>query len=181
MLKKIAKEDLYKNLDNVNQWINSCDSKTSIILGLIGILLTIIFTNSSLINNLLIIIENNLKNINFCDILYLFFLAGALFTFFYGLGLLISVLIPIIKPGKKNIKSYTFFGSVSQYETFKEYKEDLLSATEEERNNDLLNQIYQNSIICNKKHCNYTKGVKYLGLGFINVIIMYIIGIIVYL
>lgn len=35
-------------LERVNNWINSCDSKASIILALIGVLLTIIFTSDSL-------------------------------------------------------------------------------------------------------------------------------------
>ena len=50
MKNKITKEDLYKNLDIINQWINNSDNKAAINLGLVGILLTIIFTNGNVLS-----------------------------------------------------------------------------------------------------------------------------------
>ena len=37
-------EEAKASLDRINAWINSCDSKAGIVLALVGVLLTIIFT-----------------------------------------------------------------------------------------------------------------------------------------
>jgi len=42
---KCNKDDIYKNLENINSWINNSDTKASIVLGLNGVILSIIFTN----------------------------------------------------------------------------------------------------------------------------------------
>lgn len=52
MNEKNIKEDSYKNLEIINEWINNSDNKTSIVLGIVGIILTIIFSNGSITNNL---------------------------------------------------------------------------------------------------------------------------------
>lgn len=181
MKNKISKEDMYKNLEIINQWINNSDGKTSIVLGLVGIFLTIIFTNSNMVKTLLNIIKKLISNVCFCDVLYLLFLGITIFICFYGLWLLIMVLLPTLKMNKKEIKSYMYFGSISKYATFNGFKDELKNASDENIVDDLLNQIYQNSIICNKKHVNFINGVKYFLIGFIATIIMYGIGILVYL
>ena len=181
MKNKFSKEDMYKNLEIINQWINNSDSKTSIVLGLVGILLTIIFTNSTMVKTLLDIIKNLINNVSFSDVLYLLLLGYTIFICFYGLWLLIRVLLPTLKMNKKEIKSYMYFGSVSNYATFKDFKDELENASDEDIIDDLLNQIYQNSIICNKKYINFINGIKYFLIGFVTTIIMYGIGILVYL
>ena len=61
-------EDAYKILDNINTWIVNSDTKASIILGLIGVLFTIIFSNLDFINILIKIIDKIFNNILFGDI-----------------------------------------------------------------------------------------------------------------
>ena len=56
-------DDAYKSLDNINSWIINSDTKASIVLGLLGVLFTIIFSNSDFIN-----ILNKLINEIFNDI-----------------------------------------------------------------------------------------------------------------
>ena len=41
-------EEAKASLDRINAWINSCDSKAGIVLVLVGVLLTIIFTNDGM-------------------------------------------------------------------------------------------------------------------------------------
>lgn len=181
MNKKNIKEDLYKNFEIINEWINNSDNKTSIVLGIVGIILTIIFSNGEIINNLLKIVNKLILDINFDDILYI--IIFILLTCFcvYGLYCLIKVLIPTLKIKFKNTKSFMYFGSVCKYSNFKEYKDDLLNANEDDILDDLLNQIYLNSIICNQKFINFAKGIKIFLIGLIGTIIMYIIGILIYL
>ena len=149
--KKNIKEDLYKNFEIINEWINNSDNKTSIVLGIVGIILTIIFSNGEIINNLLKIVNKLILDINFDDILYL--IIFILLTCFcvYGLYCLIKVLIPTLKIKFKNTKSFMYFGNVCKYSNFKEYKED------------------------------FAKGIKIFLIGLIGTIIMYIIGILIYL
>lgn len=128
MKNKVTKEDLYKNLDIINQWINNSDNKASIILGLVGILLTIIFTTESILSKTIKIINEAFLNINFSDILYLIFFLGSICVCILGLRFLIEVLIPTLKMKTNRTKSYMFFGSIASYSSFKEYKEDLLEA-----------------------------------------------------
>ena len=52
--------------------------------------------------------------------------------------------------------------------------------TKEEYLNDLLSQIYINSKIANEKHVNYNKGIKWTIIGFIALIVMFLIGIYLY-
>lgn len=181
MKNKVTKEDLYKNLDIINQWINNSDNKASIILGLVGILLTIIFTTGNVTSQTAKIMKDIFLNINFSDILYLIFFLESICVCILGLCDLIKVLIPTLKMKTNRIKSYMFFGSIACYVSFKEYKEDLLKSTEEDIFEDLLNQVYQNSIICNKKYTNFAKGIKYFLMGFVSTLIIYCIGIFIYL
>lgn len=181
MKNKITKEDLYKNLDIINQWINNSDNKAAIILGLVGILLTIIFTNGNVLSRTVKIMKEIFLNINFSDILYLIFFLGSICVCIFGLYALIKVLIPTLKMKTYRTKSYMFFGSIASYFSFNEYKEGLLKSTEEDILDDLLNQVYQNSIICNKKFVNFSKGIKYFLGGFVSMLILYCIGILVYL
>ena len=59
-----------------------------------------------------------------------------------------------------------FFLSIAQYFNYKEYKDEYLKANDDDIIDDLLNQIYQNSIISNKKYISFTNGVRYFLLGF---------------
>ena len=43
--KYLKKEDLYHILDTINMWINNCDTKASIILGIIGVVFSIVFSS----------------------------------------------------------------------------------------------------------------------------------------
>ncbi len=181
MKNKVTKEDLYKNLDVINQWINNSDNKASIILGLVGILLTIIFTTGNITSQTTKIMKELFLNTNFSDILYLIFFLGSICVGILGLCDLIKVLIPTLKMKTNKIKSYMFFGSIACYTSFNEYKEDLLKSTEEDVFEDLLNQVYQNSIICNKKYENFAKGIKYFLVGFVSTLILYCIGVFIYL
>lgn len=109
----------------INQWINNSDSKSSIVLGLVGIIFTIVFTNTNFINNIERIINEISKRIIFSNVLYIIFFIISIVCCLYGIWSLIKVLVPTIKSKSKNvkIKSYLFFGSIAQYSNYKEYKE----------------------------------------------------------
>ena len=60
------------------------------------------------------------------------------------------------------------------------FQNDVLNMTKEEYLNDLLSQIYINSKIANEKHVNYNKGIKWTIIGFIALVVMFLIGIYLY-
>ena len=66
-------EEAKASLDRINAWINSCDSKAGIVLALVGVLLTIIFTNDGMAE-MYNVLQNIMPPANFCTILYIGFL-----------------------------------------------------------------------------------------------------------
>lgn len=181
MKKQKIIDDAYKKLEMINQWINNLDSKSSIVLGLVGIIITIIFTNTSFVDDIIRIISRISKHMIFSDILYIIFFIISIILCLYGIWSLIKVLVPTIRIKNVKIKSYLFFGSIAQYSNYKEYKDKYLKANDDDIIDDLLNQIYQNSIICNKKYINFTNGLKYFLLGLLSSLVIYGLGILVYL
>lgn len=78
-------DDAYKKLEMINQWINNSDSKSSIVLGLVGIIFTIVFTNTNFINNIERIISEISKHIIFSDVLYIIFFIISIVCCLYGI------------------------------------------------------------------------------------------------
>jgi hypothetical protein len=181
MEKQKIKDDSYQKLEMINQWINNSDSKSSIVLGLVGIFFIIVFTNTSFINNILEIIKKISEHIIFSDVLYIMFFIVLVIFRIYGIWALIKVLVPTIKLKNVKIKSYLLFESIAQYSNYKEYKDEYLKVSDDDIIDDLLNQIYQNSIICNKKYISFTNGLRYFLFGFASPLIIYGLGLLIYL
>lgn len=87
------KEELLGQLDRHLDWIKSCDTKTSIVLGVIGIFLTI-FASDGSINIINLVFSGAIQNLNFSNLLYLTLFILSLSVFVYGAFSLIKVLIP---------------------------------------------------------------------------------------
>lgn len=73
-----------------------------------------------------------------------------------------------------------FFGKISDKASYQVFQNEVLNMTKEEYLNDLLSQIYINSKIANEKHVNYNKGIKWTIIGFIALVVMFLIGIYLY-
>lgn len=76
--------------------------------------------------------------------------------------------------------SVLFFGKISDKASYQVFQNEVLNMTKEEYLNDLLSQIYINSKIANEKHVNYNKGIKWTIIGFIALVVMFLIGIYLY-
>ena len=61
----------YKSLENINSWINNSDTKVSIILGLLGVIFTVIFSNTEFYHSMLKLWKSVIKNIRFGELIYL--------------------------------------------------------------------------------------------------------------
>ena len=175
------KDDIYKNLENINGWINNSDTKASIVLGLDGVMLSIIFTNDIFVSNYINIFKNVFKSINFSDILYIGFTIGSIVMLIFGLYKLIQVLVPTLKINFNNSKpSHIYFGSIASFNSCSEFKFSIKKLSEEDIMDNLLNQVYINSLICNNKFNNFKTGLKHSLIGFVLIIILFILGLLVY-
>ena len=176
-----SKEDIYKNLDNINNWINNCDTKASILLGLNGVILSIIFTNNRFLNEYASIFKKLFNGINFSDVLYIGFTIYSIVILVIGLYKLIMVLLPTLKINSIYSKpSHTYFGDIAGFNSDSEFKISICKQNFEDVLDDLLSQVYINSVICNNKFNNFKTGLKYSLIGFILIIILFVLGFLVY-
>lgn len=177
-------EEAKASLDRINSWINSCDSKAGTVLALIGVLLTIIFTNDGMAE-MYNVLQNIVPPANLCTVLYIVFLGSSVFMLCYGIARLILSLVArintnIYKQPGLIIDSVLFFGKISNRPSYQTFQNNVLSMKKEDYLKDLLSQVYINSKIANEKHVNYDKGIKWTVIGFIAFIVMFLIGIYLY-
>ena len=180
----IEKSDLIATLDRNIEFVDRCDMKVSIVLAILGVILTIIFTNDG-ISSLWHILKTafSFKNTSF-DVVYLFFLV--LFAAGYSYGMLKLIMVLFVKIDCKEyeqdlleLDSSIFFYSIANRKNYKEYK-GIILGKEYCYENDLISQIYLNSLICAKKYKNYKKGLMYSLLFFLLFTIVWGCGIIFY-
>jgi len=151
-------------------WTSNCDTKASIILAFVGVLVSIAFTSDYILSG----IETEIKNISlywndkvgsFSFLSTLMFLSLVVFVVLMALCCYFA-----ISSLKADIKcpnnSIIFFGKIA--ELSKEiYIEKVNSITEEEFERDKLIQIHTCATICNNKFKSYNKSIQYLKWGLL--------------
>jgi len=176
------RDHLCSQLDRHLDWIKSCDTKSSIVLAVVGIFLTI-FTSEQSLEMLMKIVTLTLKNINFSNILFLLLFVIAWSFFIYGTYSLIRVLTPRLSRdvnSNENVdvnSSLYFFESISRNK-YSEYKERVFLQSKEDEIDDILSQIYVNARISTIKYKYYSKGIRYVFLGIAMVLFLFVVGII---
>ena len=178
-------EEAKATLERIISWINNCDTKTGTVLALLGVIFTLVMTNEGL-SACYKIVTKAIIACTFSDILYLIIWLASFACLIFGLYRLTSALFASIssekyKQAKLETDSRIFFGSIGATPTYQEYWGKFTEMTMAEYTNDLLSQVYINSLIASKKFKNYNQGVKYAIIGFCWFIVMFIIGIIVYM
>ena len=155
-------------LNQIIGWTSNCDTKASIILAFIGILVSVTFTSEYLLGGVQTEIENIInywKNGTggFCLLSTLMFLS--LSGFVISMLLCCYYAITSLKANLKcNYDSIIFFGKIAKLSEEK-YIERVNSITEEEFEQDKLSQIHICAKICNEKFKFYNKSIKYLKWG----------------
>jgi len=179
----IGKEDLLKIQENIMFWIENCDNKTSVILGVVGIILTIFITSDS-VSKLVINIEESINNMNWINLIYLFTVALTILLLAISITFLAKVLISNIDTktiNKKDIatNSLLHFSSIDEIDSNDEYIKKIKATDKDDYLKDLTSQIMIKSHITTMKFRNYNRGVKFLAkaiiLLFISVILSFII------
>lgn len=179
----LTKDDFNQILDRNITWIENCDTKTSIILGGIGVVFGVLLA-SDYVNKIVGIFNHMLCNIGFWSGTYIVISIISVMVLCGGMFFLIRVLLPkknpaLFKEKGVIVDSLIFFQSIAKNKTFQAYKTKVLDCTEEKLCEDIISQIYICSNICDKKFDNYKKGLILSICGFALFAVMMLIGIIV--
>lgn len=162
-------------------WTNNCDTKSSIVLAFIGVLVSIAFTSDYILQT----IETQIENIicYWSDSIGSFSLSAAfmflfLLCFIVLIGISSAYSIAALTANVKCIdNSIIFFGKIAT-KTKDEYIEQAQSISNKEYEKDKLTQIYNCSQICNDKFYRYNHSVLYLKysllsfVGFVSCVII---------
>lgn len=170
---KVTKEDAYKNLDIVNSWINNFDLKASFILAFLGMLLSNILSSDNLLI-LKTLVSVPINTMSFVEVIktivvILLIISSSISTVFLILTLLARTKVEGIS------KSYYFFGSIAN-----SYRKDFLKGFKKLNDNsminEILNQVYVNSKICDYKSKLYNKSINFIIITVILIFLNYILG-----
>lgn len=172
-----SRDVAFKTLDTINFWINSCDTKASILLSGIGVVFTLLFT-SNILNKVFDVTEKVIDDFSgigaWIGILGILSVLGCI----VGAGYIISVIVPrqIFKPKETNMKnedinSLMFYGSIAKmsFSTFCEQINPLCDPNDAVVK-DLIFQIHSASKICAIK----TKNLKIGNIVFFVSLFMFI-------
>ena len=165
----LSDDQMEHNLDRVNFWIGNCDQKASFLLALVGVVITVIFTNgfvdiaegqqNSLLHNAIKSGVASWDTLHFIIIIlfglgFICLLVAILYLVFCLYARISYINIRERNPGLES-PSTLFFGSISKmsYLDFSLNKYDLY--------NDYRSQVFINSIICTKKFVKYKVGLVF--------------------
>jgi hypothetical protein len=174
-------ENGFTRLDNINSWINNCDSKSSYILTFFGVVVTIIFTSDigkEMISTLDFYSSNEVTKESFYNFtqlfLFLLFLLSSLVTLYFIYNTLkAKINTSIYTQDDLVTSSNIFFGTISTKE-FKDFNNQVKAETEGSLINDLNSQIFINSNIANAKFKNYNLSLKFMTITFL-IFLLYVI------
>lgn len=152
------KEDKKYTLQMVNEWVRFCDSKAGILLTLQGVILTIIFTLTSTPKPE-------------CSLLFVLFILG-LIVFGVSIVIGINAILPTLEVGAPTSK--IFFGHVRSHKKASDYVGEVNNnaySFEE----DVLTQIWANSIVAWKKYELVGTAIIWGLIGFVLIGVSYIL------
>lgn len=176
----LKKEDLCLILDRNEQWINSCDTKASILVsGIIAIAgIGLAFDYVSVVAE---IVNAMNKKENFWSILYLVLLVLSCVSVVAGLGCLVAVLRAKVKPEEYRSRglitdSLLFFGTIAKNTTVKKYSIKLNECNEKGLRDEIISQIYICSLICQRKYVYFNRGMLFGVIGVAAFASLFVIG-----
>lgn len=171
-----------ETLERVNFWICHCDEKVGIMLGVFGVIFSILISIDG-IRNYKELFEIMWKSFygKMFSLSIIFSLIAVIVGIFYLIKTLISITdSKIFKEKYMNTCSKIYFDSISKRTSYKDYKCSFTHMRRQDYINDLLSQVFINSKIASKKHNYYKLGTKMSLLGFALFMILSIIAFSIY-
>lgn len=174
MEKEDIKEHADRTYEQVSGWINNCDSKASILLALIGVFLTIVFTSDFISQGIIeqlkdvigIFKHSNSRGVLF-NVLLIALIGCSVYYFIISIKKLLLVLFARLDDSRdKENPSISFYRSIGakDYDAFKQLVE---SYSNEQLVEDKLRQVYDCSKICSNKFSYYNEGIQAMKSAFI--------------
>jgi hypothetical protein len=167
--REFTKEDSYRNLERVMNWISNCDQKMLTLLG-VTLVFVILFVSSSLLvevftkvpplDQLLIL---NVKNGLLLAIATLLVLM--MIFVIRGSFILLDGLVLKINQGFESKESFLFFGSMAT-RTYGHLREQLETISTEDIVEEIDSQTYIQAILCTRKVERLKKGVQAIKMVF---------------
>lgn len=166
------KNDYYTEVHNqIIGWTNNCDTKASIVLAFVGVLVSIAFANDYILNTISVQVENIIKfwsedTGEFSVISTIMFISlGAVLAFmgvcfYYAINTLIANI-------NCSDDSIIFFGKIAKLSK-ETYVDKVTKITDDEYQQDRLAQIYNCATICNAKFKYYNKSIGALLKGLLS-------------
>lgn len=181
----IGKEELIYILDRTIGFIRNCDNKASVLLGIVGVLVTIVFS-TNIIGTFKTFIAKSYEKVSIsgCSAytLYLVVCIISVTLIIYGIYNLYLVMnVKLADPNKlnKKIASLIFFEGINKHSDT-DYKNKISSMTNEQYIDDVISQIYINADICSAKYVVYKKSLRYLSCGSLVLFFWYVIGVMIF-
>lgn len=189
----LNKEEMKSRMDRIIHWVEVCDTKTSIILAVQAMVLTIVCSTDFVFDAVTNILSDTLfldgdKEFCFWGCMVILFLLSLIVAFANSLFHLFKVLEA--KTGAdqtkdKNVRdkdSLIHFQCIADKKEFQDYlafQKKVESETETDEMHDLLSQVYINANRCDEKFYHYNKGLVALKWAlviliiFVSVVFMY--------
>lgn len=191
--------DLESRLSWIVEWVKLCDTKTSFLLALVGVMLPLVLQSKLLQEDMMIAF----KRISFssdCCSEYIFAILFVCVVMTFGTLLLIScwkflnVLFAkrTVSLGERIIwranntvdnsickKSLLHFNHISSL-SYDDFRANIDAEKIDNLREDLLSQIYINSLRCNEKYSYYNDGVRFLFFSGVLLLISYLLHMILF-
>lgn len=149
---EISIEDANTILERTINFIQNCDNKASIFLGILGVVFTISFTTEGF-GTIISIVKKMTTPLTCCNFIYLTLALISIISVIIGISNIIVVLgaKTTLKNADKDLKqnSKIYFWDIVK-NNYKTYKEELLDLDEDNLKDEIMSQIYINSCICKK-------------------------------
>jgi hypothetical protein len=173
-------EELFQILDRIILWIGNCDTKASIFLGSMGVVIGVLLGTDYVT-----------FMINTCKALQTYppsaliaFVVPFVFSIvlmIVGVFFLLLSILPTTTIGeypKKDVylDSLLFFTTIASNSGVDELTNKILSSTDASKSKDIISQIYVCSIICSLKFKRYKRGVLFSSAGIVLFFIAAAIG-----
>ncbi len=174
MEKKEIKQYADDTYGQVSSWINNCDSKASILLAFVGVILSIAFTSNYILNGIEGLVKDVLslvsedKNYCACASLFILVVLGLSIGFLIDSirNLLLVIYARMDDSRDKDNPSISFYRSIGA-KPYGEYKSLVENISDEDFLEDKLRQVYDCSKICTNKFSYYNEGIKSMKIGLV--------------
>lgn len=164
-------------------WIGKCDTKASIVIALIGVVMPVLIScdtihakTEHIVKSFISYYKNPIPNVTI-DWLGFTIIASEIvcvILLVVSLWFLFNVIISRSKISNENSKSLIFFGSISDCDLEK-FIDKVGKMSDEAYMKDKEEQIHTCATICTKKHNNYNIGVKVLKWGMLCILLFLVL------